>query len=77
MKVAQLIALLQQQDPEADVRIEQPTHDYWRSVAASEVNGVEAIDVEHSDYHNCDVIPKDDEDVDGERKPVVLIWNSL
>ncbi len=31
MTVRELIALLSRQDPDAEVLLEQPTHDYWRT----------------------------------------------
>lgn len=52
MKVADLIALLQQQDPDLEVHQTEPSHDYWGSVLTPVTVVVEVVPVRHSQYHN-------------------------
>lgn len=52
MKVSELIELLQECSPDDEVRIEQPSHDYWKTVLAVEIRHVEPVTVSESAYHN-------------------------
>ena len=56
MKVKDLIAVLQQQDPEATVVREVPSHDYWGTTLALSVLAVEEVRIKHSAYHDTNQI---------------------
>lgn len=60
MKVKELIAQLQMEDGEAEVCIAQPSHDYWGSVCARDVNNIELADVAWSEYHKANKVIDDD-----------------
>lgn len=76
MKVKELIAKLQMENGEAEVCIAQPSHDYWGSLCAREVDNIELADVTWSDYHNTNKVV-DDDHIDNyekeELKSVVLL----
>lgn len=51
MKVRELIRELKAMDPEMEVYFAHPSHDYWRSELASEVERVDEERVHWSEYH--------------------------
>lgn len=81
MKVADLIELLGDFDPEAEVHMAFPAGDYWRNTLAPSVCSVGDGSVRHSTYHDQDILVEDryeddeDEDQTPERRgrPVVVI----
>ncbi len=75
MKVSDLINILSQFDPEREVRIAQPQHDYWHSTAAVDINefDIGLVNVQHSDYFRADVIADESDYEDEELKEVVLL----
>jgi len=60
MKVNELIAQLQMENGEAEVCIAQPSHDYWGTTCASEVNNIEIADVTWSEYHRKNKVVDED-----------------
>ena len=60
MKVKELIAQLQMENGEAEVCIAQPSHDYWGTTCASEVDHIETADVTWSEYHRKNKVVDDD-----------------
>ena len=56
MKVKELIAKLQMEDGEAEACIAQPSHDYWGSTCAREVNNIELANVTWSEYHRMNKV---------------------
>jgi hypothetical protein len=82
MKVAELIELLQQENPEADVHFSYNFGDYWRTQVAATVERVDLGRVAYSDYHNmhkvvseqeCDYDEETGEEVAAEGTEVVLL----
>jgi len=80
MKVADLIARLNDMDPEAEVHFSYNYGDHWRTQVAPTVDRVDMSVVEYSDYHSMDKLV-DDEDcydertgdfIEGVRRVVVL-----
>lgn len=60
MKVKELIEELSCFDGEQEVCIAQPSHDYWGTTCASEVNNIEIADVTWSEYHRKNKVVDDD-----------------
>ena len=60
MLVHELIEMLQNQDPNAEVLIQEPTKCYWNRNAAKDIVMVESLPVKHSDYYNSLVIKEDE-----------------
>ena len=57
-----LIALLNAIPDGSDVRIEQPTHDYWKTHLAIEITSLDEVRVAATAYHNnLDAIVDDDD----------------
>ena len=77
MKVHELIAALQNLDPDMEVMYEHPSHDYWRTVLASEISRVEENTVRYAEYHRQFVLADNSNDAadrsDDPHKEVVLI----
>ena len=71
MKVAELIELLQMENPEAEVHFSYNYGDYWRTQVAPTVDSVEVGRVKYSSYHSMDKVV--DEDEDEETQEVVLL----
>jgi len=80
MKVADLIARLNDMDPEAEVHFSYGYGDHWRTEVAPSVSRVDMTVVEYSDYHRMDKLV-DDEDcydeetgdfIEGVRRVVVI-----
>jgi len=61
MTVSELIAVLQEQDPDAKVHFSYNYGDHWRTQVAAEVRKVEYEKVAHSDYHSMAVIVDEDD----------------
>jgi hypothetical protein len=73
MKVSELIAQLQDFDPEAEVKFVHSSSDYWGSMLASDVTQVGNAMVKYSEYHRNDkVIDYTEGDEEGAREVVVL-----
>jgi len=65
MKVSRLIELLQEEDPEAEVKFAYDYGDYSHTQVAATVDDVEAGYVTFSEYHRMDsVVEPDDEETD-------------
>jgi hypothetical protein len=65
MTVKRLIEMLSHLPEDAEVRIRQPSHDYWRTMLAGEVRSVEMERLEWSDYHSTYVVPQSPDDDEG------------
>jgi hypothetical protein len=63
MKVSELIELLEQQNPDAEVHFSYNYGDHWRTQVAPEVDSVETGMVEYSDYHSMDKVVDSEDDV--------------
>jgi ABC-type metal ion transport system substrate-binding protein len=80
MKVAQLIAMLEGEDQDAEVHFAYNYGDHWRTEVAPAVSNVTVGIVEFSDYHRMDKLVDDEDCYDEEtgdyredvRKVVVL-----
>ena len=61
-----LIAMLNTIPDGSDVRIEQPTHDYWKTHLAIEITSLDEVRVKPTSYHNDKdaIVDDDDEDAD-------------
>lgn len=64
MKKQDLLDLINSLPDDADIRMERPSHDYWRTVLAIEVTGVEEVKVKPSAYHDGADAIRDDEEWD-------------
>jgi hypothetical protein len=76
MIVKDLIKMLKNEDPNAEVMIEQPSHDHWHSMLAAEVSSVETKTIRDSEYHSSNKIVSDDPEkygVEDEDREVVVI----
>ena len=72
MRVADLIELLQAENPDAEVHFSYNYGDHWRTQVAPTVDSVEVGYVKYSDYHRMDkLISDDDFDYDDNGDPVV------
>jgi len=73
MKVSDLIELLQQEAPDAEVHFSYNYGDHWRTQVAPTVDSVEVGYVVHSAYHSMDkVVDEEDFDFDEDTgEPVV------
>jgi len=66
MTVQELIELLSNEDPKAQVHVTYSANDHWRTVLAPPVRSVDGeARIERSDYHGTDTL-LDDDDCDGE-----------
>ena len=78
MKVADLIELLQMENPEAEVHFSYNYGDHWRTQVAPRVDSVETGYVTFSDYHRMPKVYEPDYDEDTgdvviEGSPVVIL----
>ena len=72
MKVADLIELLQMENPDADVHFQYNYGDHWRTQVAPTVRDVQVGYVKYSDYHRMDkLVSEDDFDYDDNGDPIV------
>jgi hypothetical protein len=62
MKVAELIELLQMENPDAEVHFSYNYGDHWRTQVAPTVDSVEQGTVKYSDYHRMPKVVEYDED---------------
>jgi hypothetical protein len=62
MKVAQLIAMLEGEDQDADVHFAYCYGDHWRTEVAPRVSNVSVGIVEFSDYHRMDKLVTDEDE---------------
>ena len=74
MKVSELIAELDAQDPEAEVQFVYNYGDHWRTHVAAKIKYIEGGTVRHSDYHQMDAVVFDEDKPENDVKQVVLIW---
>ena len=56
MKVSQLIQLLQQQDPDATVYVQEPSHNYWHHQLIKPVMDAEQMAVQEDTYNGCKIL---------------------
>ena len=66
MKVADLIAELENMDQEAEVHFSYNYGDHWRTQVAPSVDRVDMTVVEYSDYHRMDKLVDDEDCFDEE-----------
>jgi len=66
MKVSKLIEMLQDMDPEAEVKFVYNYGDYWRTDVAANIDRIEEGEVEYSEYHRMDKVVEPDYDEDEE-----------
>ena len=64
MQVKELIEMLQDMNPEAEVHFAYNFGDYWRTEVAPAVGRVDEGVVEYSEYHRMDKIATIEEDYD-------------
>lgn len=63
-----LLNALERVPADAEIRLAQPTHDYWRTRLAVSIRSVCQQFIRHTDYHNADAI---EEEGDGNTK---IVW---
>jgi hypothetical protein len=63
MKVSELIELLEQKNPDAEVHFSYNYGDHWRTEVAPQVESVKSGMVEYSDYHRMDKVVDNEDDV--------------
>jgi hypothetical protein len=63
MKVSELIELLKQQNPDAEVHYSYNYGDHWRTEVAPGVESVKSGIVQYSDYHRMDQVVDNEDDV--------------
>lgn len=68
-----LLALLETVPAGADIRFDQPTHDYWRSHLAVDITAIDEVKVSPSAYHNDEDKVDDSDEWDEDLKTVYLI----
>lgn len=56
MTKSELLTLIAALPDNADIRIHQPSHDYWRTSLAINPTQFEEAEITHSSYHNCDAV---------------------
>ncbi len=77
MKVSDLIEMLEDFNPEAEVLFAYNYGDYWRTTVAARIDSVEDAKVVYSDYHSMDKVvmghdEPEDEGPAGTRNVVLL-----
>ena len=74
MKVADLIAELENMDQQAEVHFSYGYGDHWRTQVAPRVDRVDMTVVEYSDYHRMDKLVDEEtgEFIEGVRRVVVI-----
>ena len=73
MTKQELIDLLKYLPEDADIRIDHPTHDYWRTHIAMDITAIDEVKIKTSSYHNNMDVVDDEEDWDNSLKSVFLI----
>jgi len=78
MTVRELMEVLRDYDPEAEVRVAQDSHDHWRTTLARPLDTVSNQLVVFSRYHEFDVVvDEDDEDAVDGTNAVILSHGAL
>lgn len=72
MTVAELIKHLEQFDPDREVRISQPTHNYWHEIKAQTIDEVDDCVVGFDDEMIYDSVTQADENAYGHSWKVVI-----
>lgn len=65
-----LLNALEHVPADAEIRLAQPTHDYWHTRLAVSIQSVCQQFIQHTDYHNADAIEEED---DGDTKTVWVL----
>lgn len=73
MTVQDLIAQLEQYDPETPVHFAYPAGDYWHTTLAREAQSTEEMRIKYSRYHSQFQLVDDEEEDDDEQKSVVVL----
>lgn len=73
MIVREMIAKLEQEDPEAEVHYAYDYGDHWNTEVAPGVGYVGPGEVVYSDYHRMDKLVEEDGDGDGKVRSVVIL----
>jgi len=63
MKVSELIELLEQKNPDAEVHFSYNYGDHWHTEVAPSVESVKSGMIEYSDYHRMDKVVDSEDDV--------------
>jgi hypothetical protein len=72
MKVSELIEALSNLDPDSEVFMGQPSHDYWSSELAVPIDNIRGVQIKWSAYHETNKIV-DFNDDGGESVPAWII----
>lgn len=73
MTVGQLKEYLEDFDDNLPIYYQYPSGDYWHSVLASSIQGVEMAKVEWSEYHRAPALVDKDDDEQEDTVSVVMI----
>ena len=72
MKIKDLMAALSEHPPNAGVYVRHPSHDYWRTDLAGEVEDVVLLDLEWSEYHRTKRVVRGRDEDAAEDNPDVM-----
>ena len=72
MTVGELIRILSDFDPDSEVRISQPTHNYWHEVKAQTIDEVNEIVIGKDDDMIYDSVTQADENANGHAWTVII-----
>lgn len=73
MRKQDLIALLNDLPDDAEIRIDQPTHDHWRRHIAADIIMIDEVQVAPSAYHNDNDVIQDGDEWEDDMKAVYLL----
>jgi hypothetical protein len=73
MTVKELMATLEDFDPNMEVKFAYNFGDYWGTEVASNITEIDEGQVRHSDYHRMDKVVDDENDEEYYAKTVVII----
>ena len=73
MLKADLLALIADLPDDADIRFDQPTHDYWRIHLAIDITAIDEVKVKPTAYHNDEDAIQVDDEWNEELKTVYII----
>jgi hypothetical protein len=77
MTIKELIKILQEFDPDMEVKLGYNSGDYWGNVVCKKISDAGVRSVEYSDYHRMDKIADTDEDeenyTDGATRKIVVL----
>ena len=73
MRKSELMRLLKDVPDDADIRIDQPTHDYWRHHLATDISAIDEVKVRASDYHGSHDVIQSDDDWDSDDQTVFVL----